>query len=94
MICAQDRVASLFKEALTRIDARGVGKPTAWERFVLFEALVAIEADDLEAAERELLKIGATPEVRDLEAVWKTPRLTLDEIAEHFHRLQWALSAP
>ena len=68
-------------------------KPTAWERFVLFEALVAIEADDMEAAEQELLKISATPEVSDLEAVSKTPRLTLDEIAEHFLRVQWALSA-
>lgn len=91
---ARDRVASLFKEALTRIEAREFRQPNAWERFVLFEALVAIEADDMEAAEQELLKISVTPEVNDLEAIWKTPRLTLDEIAEHFHRVQWALSAP
>jgi hypothetical protein len=88
MIGARDRVASLFKVALTRIEAREFGKPNAWERFVLFEALVAIEADDMDAAEQALLRIGATPEVSALEAVWKTPRLTLDEIAEHFHRVQ------
>jgi hypothetical protein len=88
MIGAWDRVVSLFKEALTKIEARESGKPNAWERFVFCEALIAIEAGDMDAAERELLRIGATPEVSDLEAVWKAPRLTLDEIAEHIHRVQ------
>jgi hypothetical protein len=84
-------VAEMFLEAIVTIAARTVSQPNAWERYQLFEALVAIEADDIAAARMALRHFGRTPTIADLRAVWQTPRLSLEQIRVHFDRVKGAL---
>lgn len=84
-------IAELFLDALVRIAARTFPQPSAWERHQLSEALVSIEVDDVQAAYTSLKKLNQTPTVVELREVWRTPRLTLEEIRAYFDRVRWAV---
>lgn len=86
------RIITRFKREIAKIEARAISQPSIWECYILFEALVAIEAADLDVAEEYLMKIHQIPDGADLITIWNTPSLKLAQIADHFQRVQWALA--
>lgn len=81
------RVAALIRTAVAKIGVRPVPQPNAWELHQLSEALCSIEVDDVDRAERALDRLGCTPEAVDLDAVWRTPPLTLAQIEARVERM-------
>lgn len=88
----QARVLSLFETALRKIRLRSVPEPNAWERYQLFEALLSLEHRDFDTAERALLHLDGTPEVKDISAIWEAARFTFADISVHFKKVQAQLA--